>query len=129
MSTWRGAWFLAVEEFRKIRWKHLVTIIFIGYLLLFLIPMFADAWNGEEEYGAYWATDFIALSLLPFLGLMSSQPLGMHWKSNTTTKKLESWRTMPISDGVRKNAISSHEWGAVAYRIFYPLLFGHKATK
>ncbi|MCR2803292.1 hypothetical protein [Paenibacillus soyae] len=96
MTTWQGGWYLAKEEFRRIRWKHVMTIIFIGYLSLFLVPMFADTYEGEEMGMMYWAVDFVTLTLLPCLGFMSTQSFGHYWKSDPYTKKLAAWRVMPI---------------------------------
>lgn len=96
MSTWQGAWYLAKEELRRVRWKHLLTIFFIGYLLIFLVPMFADAREDNREFG-YWAMDFITVTLLPLLGMMSTQTTGFYWKMDSYTKKLAAWRTMPIT--------------------------------
>ncbi|MEK3885351.1 hypothetical protein [Paenibacillus sp. PL2-23] len=96
MTTWQGAWYLAKEELRRTRWKHILTLIFIGYLCIFLVPMFADGMEGEDLGMVYWAIDFITLSLLPCLGLMSTQTFGNYWKTDTYTKKLAAWRTMPI---------------------------------
>ncbi|RIX50719.1 hypothetical protein D3P08_18605 [Paenibacillus nanensis] len=96
MKTWQGAWFLAKEELRRTRWKHLITIVFIGYLILFIVPMFSDALKGEDDIRiVFWSVDFITVSLLPCLGLMSNQQ-GYYWKTDTNTKKLASWRVMPI---------------------------------
>jgi hypothetical protein len=97
MKTWHGAWFLAKEELRRTRWKHLITIIFIGYLTMFLVPMFTDALEEKEKMDMiYWSMDFITLSLLPCLGLMSTQTMGYYWRTDSYTKKLASWRAMPI---------------------------------
>lgn len=96
MTTWQGAWYLAKEEFRRIKWRHLITIIFIGYLSIFLVPMFADSSEGEEMGMMYWAVDFVTLTLLPCLGLMATQSFGNYWKTDPYTKKLAAWRTMPI---------------------------------
>ncbi|MFF2890424.1 hypothetical protein [Paenibacillus sp. NPDC057967] len=96
MNTWQGAWCLAKEELRRIRWKHIVTLIFIGYLLIFLVPMFADSREDNSTF-AFWAMDFITVSLLPMLGLMSTQNSGIYWKMDSFTRKLAAWRTMPIT--------------------------------
>lgn len=97
MNTWQGAWFLAKDELKRARWKHLVTLIFIGYLALFLIPMFEEGLEAKDAFSVYWALDFVTLTLLPSLGLMSTQGMGFYWKIDSYTKKLAIWRTMPIS--------------------------------
>lgn len=96
MNTWQGAWCLAKEELRRIRWKHIITLIFIGYLLIFLVPMFSDSREDNSAF-AFWAMDFITVSLLPMLGLMSTQQSGFYWKMDSYSKKLAAWRTMPIT--------------------------------
>ncbi|REK71588.1 hypothetical protein [Paenibacillus paeoniae] len=96
MNTWQGAWYLAKEELRRVRWKHLITLVFIGYLLIFLVPMFSDGRIENSLFG-YWALDFITITLLPMLGFMSTQNSGFYWKMDTYTKKLAAWRTMPIT--------------------------------
>lgn len=96
MNTWQGAWCLAKEELRRIRWKHIITLIFIGYLLIFLVPMFSDSREDNSAF-AFWAMDFITVSLLPMLGLMSTQQSGIYWKMDSFTRKLAAWRTMPIT--------------------------------
>lgn len=98
MNTRQGAWLLAKEEFKKIRWKHLITIIFIGYFTMFLVPMFTEALEEKDEMAmVYWSVDFIMVTLLPCLGLMSTQAWGNYWRTDSYTKKLAVWRTMPIS--------------------------------
>ncbi|MBH5320199.1 hypothetical protein I6N90_20545 [Paenibacillus sp. GSMTC-2017] len=96
MSTWRGAFFFAKEELKKVRWKHLLTLFFIGYMVMFMMPMFTDAIKGENGEAFNWAIDFITLSVLPTLGFMSTQSMGFYWKTDVFTKKLVVWRTMPI---------------------------------
>lgn len=97
MNTWQGAWFLAKDELKRTRWKHLITLIFIGYLALFLVPMFAEGLEEEDAFTLYWAVDFVTLTLLPCLGLMATQTIGIYWKTDSYTKKLAVWRTMPIT--------------------------------
>ncbi|MFD0588745.1 hypothetical protein ACFQZE_12160 [Paenibacillus sp. GCM10027627] len=96
MNAWRGSIFLAKEEFKRAKWKHLLTLFFIAYLSFFLVPMFAEAYTEEEGHFFYWSLDFVALTLLPCLGIMSSQMTGFYWKTDSYSKKLASWRTMPI---------------------------------
>lgn len=97
MGTWQGAWFLAKEEFKKIRWKHLITLVFIGYFTLFFVPMFIEAHEEKEKMSmVYWSLDFLSVTLLPYLGLMSTQAWGNYWRTDFYSKKLAGWRIMPI---------------------------------
>ncbi|RCW48917.1 hypothetical protein [Paenibacillus prosopidis] len=96
MSEWKGAWFLAKHEMLKDRWRSLITLAFIIYLLIFSIPLFTADLEGESNPFT-WATDFIYLSLLPCLGFVFNKTMMGYWKNDTYTKKMAQWRTMPIS--------------------------------
>ncbi|MDQ6421373.1 ABC transporter permease [Paenibacillus sp. LHD-117] len=95
MGKWKGAWFLVKSELLRARWKSIIPIVFAGYMLLFMVPLFENALNGNDSSFAYWAIDLYALLLFPCLGLMVTQPY-FYWRTDTYTKKLEVWRTLPI---------------------------------
>ncbi|WP_029192686.1 hypothetical protein [Paenibacillus harenae] len=97
MSLWKGAWYLAKHELVKDRWKFLITLALVLYILLFSMPFFMDSLEGEQTGGITWASDFIYLSLLPCLGFVLNKTMAGYWKSDLYTKKLAQWRTMPIS--------------------------------
>lgn len=97
MSVWKGAWYLAKHELYKDRWKSLISLAFIGYLLLFSVPLFSEALSDEDAAALNWATDFIYLSLLPCLGFLMNQTMVRYWKNNAYTQKMAQWRTLPIS--------------------------------
>lgn len=95
MEMWKGAWFLVKSELLWSRWKFLIPIVFSLYMLLFMVPFFDDALNGEGRVMTYWAIDLYALMLFPCLGMMGTQA-NFYWKTDMYSKKLEVWRTMPI---------------------------------
>ncbi|MHA6480469.1 hypothetical protein ACX1C1_00810 [Paenibacillus sp. strain BS8-2] len=95
MSNWRGAWFLVKSEIKWAKWKVIYPILFAGYMLLFMISMFDDALLHEGSVFTYMAIDLYALLLFPLLGQMATQPY-FTWKADIYTKKLETWRTLPI---------------------------------
>lgn len=98
MNTWQGAWFLAKEDYKKAGWKHLITIIFIGYLTMFYVQMFISALDEKEGMGLLnWSMDLVTVTLLPLLGLMSTQTTRYYWRTDAYTKKLAALRTMPIT--------------------------------
>ncbi|OMF32254.1 hypothetical protein BK133_14625 [Paenibacillus sp. FSL H8-0548] len=97
MGLWKGAWYLAKHELVKDRWKSLFTLVMIGYVLLFTVPLINDVVQGEEGGMATWAADFIYLTILPCLGFVMNQTMMRYWKEDTYTKKLGQWRTLPIS--------------------------------
>ncbi|WP_141499950.1 hypothetical protein [Paenibacillus luteus] len=97
MGVWKGAWFLAKHELAKDRWKSLFTLLMIGYVLLFTLPLFRDVINGESEGLSSFATDFIYLTILPVFGFVMNQTMMRYWKDNSYTKKMAQWRTLPIS--------------------------------
>lgn len=98
MNTWQGAWFFAKEEFKRSRWRHLLSVFFTFYVLMFVGNYFADGIkNDESDPFVGWAMDFSAWGLLPILGLMSTQVKGWYWKSDDYTAKLVGWRILPIS--------------------------------
>jgi len=97
VSLWKGAWYLAKHELAKDRWKSLFTLFFIGYLLLFTVPLLNDVVDGENGEMLGWATDFIYLTILPCLGFVLNQTMMGYWKHNSYTKKMAHWRTLPIS--------------------------------
>lgn len=97
MSEWKGAWFLAKHEMLKDRWRSLITLAFVFYLLIFSIPLFTADLEGESTISFTWATDFIYLSLLPCLGFVFNKTMMGYWKNDSYTKKLAQWHTMPIS--------------------------------
>lgn len=81
---------------KKVRWKHLLTLIIIGYLTLFMTSMLPVAIKGEDVGLVNWGIDFVTFSMLPILGFMSTQTTGFYWKTDAFTKKLIVWRIMPI---------------------------------
>lgn len=97
MSLWKGAWYLAKHELVRDRWKSLFTLLFVGYLLLFTVPLLNDVVDGELGGMASWATDFIYLTVLPCLGFVLNQTMIGCLKNNSYTKKMAHWRTLPIS--------------------------------
>jgi hypothetical protein len=97
VGLWKGAWYLAKHELAKDRWKSLLSLVLIGYVLLFTVPLINDVVQGEEEGMASWAVDFIYLTILPCLGFVMNQTMLRFWKENSYTKKLAQWRTLPIS--------------------------------
>ncbi|WP_169087965.1 hypothetical protein [Paenibacillus sp. PL91] len=97
MELWKGAWYLAKHELARDRWKSLFSILFIGYLLLFTVPLLNDVIDGDKERALYWAADFIYLTLMPCMGFILNQTMMRYWKDNSYTKKLAYWRTLPIS--------------------------------
>lgn len=99
MSTWQGAWYLAKHEMKRARWKHLLTVVFIAYLVIFLVPMFSNAIKGEAEIPINWTVDFLTITLVPLLGLMAFQSKAFYWRTDVYTQKLAYWRTLPITAG------------------------------
>ena len=97
MGLWKGSWYLAKHELAKDGWKSLFTLLFIGYLLLFTVPLLNDALNGEKESLIGWAADFIYLTILPVLGFVVNQTMMRYWKENSYTRKMAYWRILPIS--------------------------------
>jgi hypothetical protein len=97
VGVWKGAWFLAKHELAKDRWKSLFTLLMIGYVLLFTLPLFKDVINGESEGLSSFATDFIYLTILPVFGFVLNQTMMRYWRDNAYTKKMAQWRTLPIS--------------------------------
>jgi hypothetical protein len=97
MGLWKGAWYLAKHELARDRWKSLLSIFFIGYLLLFTVPLLNDVIEGNKEKALYWAADFVYLTLFPCMGFILNQAMMRYWKDNSYTKKLAYWRTLPIS--------------------------------
>ncbi|GBG11784.1 hypothetical protein PAT3040_06631 [Paenibacillus agaridevorans] len=98
MGKWKGAWFLVRSELLWARWKFIMPVLFVGVMLLFMVPFFSDGLNGEAAVFSYWGIDLYALLLFPCLGMMGTQA-NFYWKSDMYTKKLEVWRTLPISLG------------------------------
>ncbi|WP_168119848.1 hypothetical protein [Paenibacillus sp. HB172176] len=96
-STIRGAMFLAKEELRRSKWKPILVLFFIAYMLIFIVPMFVDALNGEEVMFIQWTMDFLMISLLPIFGFMCTQTSFSYWKSDVNARKLSSLRVFPIS--------------------------------
>lgn len=97
VGLWKGAWYLAKHELAKDRWKSLYTLAFVGYLLLFTVPLLNDVVDGEDKNMISWATDFIYLTILPCLGFIINQTMMRSWKENSYTRKMAQWRTLPIS--------------------------------
>jgi hypothetical protein len=97
VSLWKGAWYLTKHELAKDRWKSLFTILFVGYLLLFTVPLLNDVVNGDRDTMLYWAADFVYLTILPCMGFVLNQTMMRYWKDNSYTKKMAYWRTLPIS--------------------------------
>ncbi len=97
MSDWRGAWYLARCDLKKNKWGLLILAALLLYLMLFLLPMHKEIVTGERIGIATWALDYIYMTLLPCLGLMSRQLMRFYWKTDPYTKKLASLRIMPIS--------------------------------
>ncbi|WP_424767480.1 hypothetical protein [Paenibacillus sp. sgz302251] len=97
MNVWKGAWYLAKHEILQDRWKILISLSFVIYMLLFSIPLFMADFAGERETTMNWATDFIYLSLLPCLGFVINKSMMGYWKEDTFTKKMAHWHTMPIT--------------------------------
>lgn len=95
MENWRGAWFFVKSELAWARWKILFPLLFAAYMLLFMVPLFNEALDGDDRFFSYMGIDLYALLLFPLLGLMATQPY-FSWKSDIYTKKLEIWRTLPI---------------------------------
>lgn len=99
MNTWQGAWYFAKEEFRRGGWRHLLSVFFIFYLLLFLGGYFSEGIKeGETDSFIGWTMDFLAWGLFPLLGLLSSQVKGFYWKSDDYTNRVVGWRIIPISN-------------------------------
>ncbi|NIK79568.1 fumarate reductase subunit D [Paenibacillus castaneae] len=96
MNVWKGAWFLAKHELAKDRWKSLISLLIVGYLLLFTVPLFLDA-NSDETGSINWAMDFVYLTILPCLAFCFNQSMMRYWKNDAYTHKIAQWRTMPIS--------------------------------
>jgi hypothetical protein len=96
MGNWKGAWFLAKHEMKKCGWYHLFTLGFVGYLLLFTTPAIAQQLSGEGDRYSNWMVDFLYLSLLPVLGFMMNRSAMGYWRTDTHSRKLATWRTMPI---------------------------------
>ncbi|WP_053372408.1 hypothetical protein [Paenibacillus sp. FJAT-27812] len=97
MGLWKGAWYLTKHELTKDGWKSLFTLLFVGYLLLFTVPLLNDVASGQRDTMLYWAMDFIYLTLLPCMGFVLNQTMMRYWKDNSYTKKMAYWRTLPIS--------------------------------
>lgn len=97
VGLWKGAWYLAKHELAKDRWKSLFTLFFIGYLLLFTVPLMRDGFIGENGPFGNWSLDFIYLSILPVLGFIANKTMMRSWKENSYTRKIAQWRTLPIS--------------------------------
>lgn len=97
VGLWKGAWYLAKHELIKDGWRSLYTLLFVGYLLLFTVPLLNDVIDGKDGGMSSWATDFIYLTILPILGFVMNQTMMRYWKENSYTKKMAQWRTLPIS--------------------------------
>ncbi|MGO4539521.1 hypothetical protein [Paenibacillus sp. 2TAB19] len=97
MSKWKGAWFLAKQELVRDRWRSIIMVALIGYILLFTLPVFIDSLTESEEDSMSWLTDFIYLSLLPCLGFVLNNTMMNYFKKDTYSKKLAYLRTLPIT--------------------------------
>ncbi|MDQ0112264.1 hypothetical protein [Paenibacillus harenae] len=97
MSKWKGAWFLAKQELVRDRWRSIITVAFIGYLLLFSVPLFLESMTERETDSMSWLTDFIYLSLLPCLGFVLNNTMMNYYKKDSYSRKLAYLRTLPIT--------------------------------
>ncbi|WP_138754202.1 hypothetical protein [Paenibacillus sinopodophylli] len=97
MGLWKGAWYLARHELVRDGWKSLFTLLFVGYLLLFTVPMMYSSLTGDTNQMMNWATDFLYLTFLPILGFVINQTMMRFWKENSYTRKMALWRILPIS--------------------------------
>ncbi len=96
MTHWKGAWFLAKHEIRRSGWCHLLSLAFIGYVLLFTSPSLANELSGDSDRYSSWLIDFLYMSMLPVLGFIMSRSSMGYWRTDTYSQKLAAWRTMPI---------------------------------
>lgn len=97
MGLWKGAWYLAKHELARDGWKSLFTLLFVGYLLLFTVPMMNNVLIGDSDQMMNWATDFLYLTFLPILGFVINQTMMRYWKEDSYTRKMALWRILPIS--------------------------------
>lgn len=72
-------------------------VAFIGYILLFSIPLFLDSMAESETDSLSWLTDFIYLSLMPCLGFVLNNTMMNYYKKDSFSRKLAYLRTLPIT--------------------------------
>ncbi|MFC4099200.1 hypothetical protein [Paenibacillus xanthanilyticus] len=98
MSSWQGAIRLFRHEMRRSWVGVLITIGFFTYIGFVLTMVLGDLFEGRgagEELIVFPA-DFLMLTLLPNMGFVMNRTLFHYWKTNSFTRKIAYWRTMPI---------------------------------
>lgn len=98
MSSWQGALKLFRHEMRRSWVGVLITIGFYSYigfvLTVVLGDMLASMKSGEGL--VVFPVDFLMLTLLPNMGFVMNRTVFHYWKTNSFTRKIAYWRTMPI---------------------------------
>ncbi|SDX73732.1 hypothetical protein [Paenibacillus sp. CF384] len=96
MTSWQGAWRLLRFDGSRSWIGLLITIVFVSYMIVVMMPIFDDLHQHENTGGSFWGYDLVYLSILPTMGFLMNRSVLQYWGRDPYTRYNAYLRTMPI---------------------------------